>query len=271
MEPAQGFFRYQTKRHKEKNHEYGYYCFAKRINKKKKNEEKYLGKVIDKEKHIFYTRKEGFYTFNNIDGPIALDKNNVLVENYKNNKNINNKKEKRSRSIVFGSIYIFNEFLKESKLNLVFNFSDNINYDTLYSIILYRILNSNGYSKAFDWWNETYTKFIYPNSIMQSQRISEFFEEIGKEKYHRQFFNNYMVYLQKYNPKFNLLIDSTGLENTIKIPITAINNHNNIISNEIRLLMIADKISGLPIYYRYVPGNIVDVSTLTTLINELNE
>jgi transposase len=35
--------------------------------------------------------------------------------------------------------------------------------------------------------------------------------------------------------------------------------------------MVADKISGLPIYYRYLPGNIVDVSTLSLIINELIE
>jgi transposase len=79
------------------------------------------------------------------------------------------------------------------------------------------------------------------------------------------------MYLQDLHPKFNLLIDSTGLENAIKIPITAINKHNGIISNEMRLLVVADKISGLPLFYRYVPGNIVDVSTLINIINEIKE
>jgi transposase len=271
MESAQGFFRYQIKRHNENCHEYGYYCFAKRLNNKKINIETYLGKVINKDKNIFYTRKEGFYIYNNPNEKIYLDDKSIFIKEISDNIKVSEKKEKRSRSVVFGSIYIFNEFFKSSKLNTVFSFADDINTDTLYSLILYRILNSNGYSRAFDWWNETYAKFVYPNALMQSQRISEFFEQIGQEKYHRLFFANYMFFLQNINPKFNLLIDSTGLENVIRIPITAINNHNNVVTNEIRLLMAADKISGLPIYYRYVPGNIVDVTTLSLIINELKE
>jgi transposase len=59
------------------------------------------------------------------------------------------------------------------------------------------------------------------------------------------------------------------LPNDIKIPITAVNNHNGLISNEIRLIFVVESNTGLPLYYRYVPGNIIDVSTLNMVINEL--
>jgi transposase len=61
------------------------------------------------------------------------------------------------------------------------------------------------------------------------------------------------------------------LSNDIKIPITAINNHNGVINNEIRLVMVIEGNTGLPIYYRYVSGNFVDVSILSNIINELKE
>ena len=59
-----------------------------------------------------------------------------------------------------------------------------------------------------------------------------------------------------------VLVDSTGLPNDIQIPITAVDNHNHVISNEARLILVVDRKSGLPLYFRYVAGNIVDGSTL---------
>jgi hypothetical protein len=58
MQAAKGFFRYQVRYTNGKNTEYAYYCHAKRVNGKKKNNETWLGRVIDKEKHIFYTKKD---------------------------------------------------------------------------------------------------------------------------------------------------------------------------------------------------------------------
>jgi hypothetical protein len=66
-----------------------------------------------------------------------------------------------------------------------------------------------------------------------------------------------------------ILIDSTGLPNDIKIDETAVNNHNGIISNEIRLIYVVDRNSGMPIYFRYISGNIIDNNTLVVTLQEL--
>jgi transposase len=67
-----------------------------------------------------------------------------------------------------------------------------------------------------------------------------------------------------------MLIDSTGLENSIQTYFTAINNHNGKISNEIRLIYAIDRLTEMPIYFRFVPGNIIDVSTLVNTIQYLD-
>lgn len=66
-----------------------------------------------------------------------------------------------------------------------------------------------------------------------------------------------------------ILVDSTGLPNDICFPLTAVNNHNGVISNEARLILVVDRQSGLPLYFRYVAGNIVDVTTLKTTLSEI--
>jgi hypothetical protein len=53
---------------------------------------------------------------------------------------------------------------------------------------MFRLLNNDANSYVFDWWNETYAKYLYPNAILQSQRISEFLTSNSTEECHRRFF-----------------------------------------------------------------------------------
>jgi transposase len=67
----------------------------------------------------------------------------------------------------------------------------------------------------------------------------------------------------------NVLIDSTGLPNGIHFDYTQINSHNGVINREARLIFVVERNTGLPVYFRYVAGNIVDVITLRVTINHL--
>lgn len=68
----------------------------------------------------------------------------------------------------------------------------------------------------------------------------------------------------------NVIIDSTGAPNSCDLDITAISNHNGIISNEVRLIYVMDRDRNVPIFLRYVAGSINDASTLIRTIRELN-
>jgi transposase len=67
----------------------------------------------------------------------------------------------------------------------------------------------------------------------------------------------------------NVLIDSTGLPNDIHFDYSQISNHNGVISREARLIYVVERNTGLPVYFRYVAGNIIDVTTLRVTINHL--
>ena len=85
----------------------------------------------------------------------------------------------------------------------------------------------------------------------------------------RGFFSEYLPILGGSKGASNVLIDSTGLPNSIRFPLTAVSNHNGEISNEVRLIYVAQQETGLPLFFRYCPGNVVDVSTLTRTVCEL--
>lgn len=68
-----------------------------------------------------------------------------------------------------------------------------------------------------------------------------------------------------------IVIDSTGLPNDINIELTNVSNHNGKISNEVRLVSAVQRDSGYPLIFRAIPGNINDISTLSTTITTLAE
>jgi transposase len=99
-------------------------------------------------------------------------------------------------------------------------------------------------------------------------------QELGQSHIREKFFDLYHDYLKEDKESDvlicnSVLLDSTGAQNDIKIPLTAISNHNGIINNEFRVIYVVDHDRNLPIYMNQVPGNIVDISTLKYMVNLL--
>ena len=138
--------------------------------------------------------------------------------------------------------------------------------NTLLALICYRLIESGGMNMVQEWYNGNYARICFPNLDLSSQRISEALREIGDEALWRKFFK---LYTQSVYSNNGVIIDSTGLLNDIGISLTALGHHGGEIENEIRMIMVVDRESGEPLYFRYVAGNIVDVSTLKTTMNEL--
>jgi hypothetical protein len=272
MESGKGFIRFQKKRSgNDPDIEYGTYCVPQRVNGKKINNEIWLGRVIDKEKGIFYNKKDNYFTFTISTGKSILSTD--IINNFEHNRSrINTTKYiiKRSQSIQFGDIYIFNQFLSRFGLyDLIKGVITNI--ELFCCLILFRLLSNNTNSSIYDWWNETYMRYLYPSINLQTQSISTLIAELGTVNCHKNFFNNYKKFIKSLNPIITTLIDSTNLQNSFNIPLNILNNYNSALNNEIRLITVIDRISDFPIYYRYIPGNIVDISTLSMIINEVKK
>lgn len=69
----------------------------------------------------------------------------------------------------------------------------------------------------------------------------------------------------------SILVDSAGVPYTTRMDITQISNNNDEINREVRLIYVIDRDNGMPIYFRYVAGSIIDVSTPITTVSELEQ
>jgi len=120
-----------------------------------------------------------------------------------------------------------------------------------------------------NWSKGNIISTIFPTVDLSSQRISDFLKQLGKETLWRNFFKQYIEQITQ--EKVGVIIDSTGLANEIDLPFSAWSNHGDGSVRETRFLMVIDRISGNPLYFRFMAGNIVDVSTLAHTFAELKQ
>ena len=241
-----------------------------------KSDQVYLGRVIDKERGIFKSRERGVFIYDietNTFSDVPAEYEEPKIER-------KTKYSKRPTLIVsFGDVFLLDEYLKKSGLIKAVDAIGYRNSDTLHALLAYYILSPLANSHAEDWWELTYARYLYPKAQMSSQRISDALADIGSEDAKRSFFAEYYRFLEKakgqkepetpYGIDDGILIDSSGLPNAVHFPLTAANNHNGKISEEVRLIYVVQQRTGLPLFFRYVAGNVIDVSTLTRTIAEL--
>jgi len=204
----------------------------------------YLGVVTNRETREYIPKKQA----NPDSEPVAKD--SATIQNFGDSYSIS----KVAESSVFADV------LK----NILSN-----DYDTLMSLICHKLIKGTAMQYVESWALGNAVSTLYPAAQLSSQRISDFLKKLGKEDVWRKFFKDYIELVT--GEKVGIIIDSTGLPNEINIPLSAWGNHGGESERETRFLMVVDRISGNPLYFRYAAGNIVDVTTLSNTLAELQQ
>lgn len=226
------FIRY--KKFGKKEYAYEVKSFWDKKNQRPYQKTKYLGAVVDKKKKLFERK-------------------------------VRRKEEKLI--LDFGDTYILNRFLDEKTFVQLLRkiFADQS--ETILALLYYRICYGSAMIYAQSWFEGNYAKILFKNSNLSSQRISSFLDYLGDEKLQRSFFAEYIPLFC--NAKKGVIIDGTSLPNQIHMPLTAWGLSGEEIDKQIRFLLIVDKDTRNPLFFRLLPGNMLDVSTLRNTLDEL--
>lgn len=246
------------------NDKYASAAVSTRDGKKTRNKYEYLGLVVDREKGIYSNRTRGLFTFDPQTGTYGKVPEDFIETQLPDKRRI------KRVSLDFGDAFFLHSFLQDSGF---FGVIDSLGYgnkDTLHAMVLFYMLSSMANCNADSWLSGSIAGLLYPKAKLDSPRISEFLASVGTPEKQMRYQQAYLSHVMtRYSSDKNILIDSSGLPNAIHMPLTRINVHNGKVSNEVRLIFVVQKKTGLPIFYMAVPGNVVDVSTLRRIMLHL--
>jgi hypothetical protein len=275
--PLQGYIGYQTKKD---TYHYGiWYKNTYVLNKKVLHDTMYLGKVLNKDQGIFFKQGYGIFRFTLEKGfgePLKLISEPLISPDSMMDTGPSNIHGPKECSLNFGDVWMIDQVSKQIGLDKVMEDLLPDSADTLKALVAYRLIeNDHSYLYASDWFDKSYASKLYPQAKLDSPRISDFHKMLGQDVIYRRFFKSYLKNVINCGSVDNqislpILIYSTGLPNSNKSELTATNCHHGKVSHEIRLIYVVDKNSKLPIYFKFISGNIVDNTTLTNTINTLN-
>lgn len=219
----------------------------------------YLGAVVDKEKGIYRSRDRGTFTYDLDTGEFGTPAwDDVPLQ-----------RDAIRSNLDFGDGFLVHGMMEAEGLLRCIEAMGTGAEDTIAALTEFCILTDRlGMCNAEEWFEGNYASILYPKADMRSQRISDALMLIGDGQSHRDFFLEYLKTVAG-NKDQLVAVDSKGVLNAIDIDLTETNNHNGEVSIELRLVMIVQLGTGLPLYFRIVPGNVIDAVTLLNTLEEL--
>ncbi len=167
----------------------------------------------------------------------------------------------------FGDGYFLYEWIKKSELFDLFNKHFFQKNNGLFALMIYRLCTKMAMCHGENWLTGNVVNYILKNVNLSSQRISDMLSFLGTESVQRQFFIDYLK--QVGGSDKSVIIDATSLPNQIDIDFNSWGKADGKIEKQFRLLCVIDLQTTVPLFYRFLPGNITDVSTLQKTILEL--
>jgi hypothetical protein len=242
---------------------YAKICKSERVGGKVRTSQVSLGRVIDEEAGIYRNRKLGVFTYDVTTDTYGTPSPSAVIPVIKR------KNAAEKLVLDFGDAFFVDRYIARIGLWAAVGAMGYGNHDSVKALLLFYVLCNTANYNAAEWLSGNYASVLYPKANLESQRISDMLSSIGEEGSFRAFFLEYTKLLAHREGGEDILIDSTGLPNSIHFPLTAVSSHNGQISNEVRLIYVVQQGTNLPLYFRYVAGNIIDVPTLTKTILEL--
>lgn len=220
-----------------------------------------LGRVVDRERNVYRSRERGTFTFDPETGEFGPAPAGDWPS------------PPERMVLDFGDAWALDRLASSEGLWAALDAASPKDSDELRCLALhYALAPSQPNCLAGAWWEGSFARVAYPNARLASQRVSELLRRVGDEAAQRRFFDAYLAWVAGMaDGTARVSVDSTGLPNSSRMPLTAVSNHNGEVSVECRLTYVLEQSTGLPVYLRAAAGNVVDVTTLERTFAELRE
>ena len=177
---------------------------------------------------------------------------------------------------VFGDTYLLMNFLVKTGMTGILKetFPEEMDRQRVLCHILHGILRDGSRISCDCFMEKSFASYILEDVPFASLRCdTAFFAMMGRDRTRMSFFKAFVEKMRKENPSFGrcCYVDSTPLPNDIdNNPFNALCSHGvESTSVQMRLVLVLDEETGLPVWYDIIPGNVLDISTIMTVVNDV--
>lgn len=234
-----------------------------------------LGKVVwlseDAKSGIFLSPTRGLVAYDSVgDRFDDVDKSDARIGGH------NLLFPKTEIHTVFGDAYLLLQFLIKTGMCEVLKkaFPEERGRVRVLCHIVHGILKDGGRISCDCFMEKSFASYVFdsiPLATLHSD--TAYFTMMGKDSVRLDFFKAYVEGMRRSNPAFGrcCYVDSTPLPNDIdNNPFNALCSHGvGSTSVQTRLVLVLDEDSGLPVWYDIIPGNVLDISTIMTVVNDV--
>ena len=242
---------------------YGTVCKVRREGKKViKEYGEQLGRLVDRERLVFYSKKHGgLFRYDEKTGAFLPPPDDVQAPVRKGRARV----QERPVCLSFGAVYLLDAFMKSSGLYDVIDYAFQDRSDAVRAMTVFYIASSLDNSHFADWLKCTVACWLYPKAVEAASQPETLLEYVGDTNRRQLFMLSWLDWIKKNSPgdmAGNTLTDSTGLPESVHFPLTAVRSGEDYISEKVRLVCLVQLASGLPLYFRAIPENSTDTAVI---------
>ncbi len=179
---------------------------------------------------------------------------------------------------VFGDAYLLLKFCEKAGLISVLRdvFPKDEDYERILIHLIHGITKEGSRITCDSYFLKSFVSYVFPDIPEGTLKCdTRFFTMLGQDHTKLSFFRAFVSMMKEAEPDFGkgCYIDSTPLPNDIENnPFNALCCHGVSCSEVMsRLILVLDEETGLPVWYDIIPGNIIDMNTIMTIMNDVSD
>lgn len=176
---------------------------------------------------------------------------------------------------IFGDGYLFLNYLKNMGMMGLLKeiFSEKTDLHRCVAHLYHNQMRNGSRDRCDHFLRKSFVSHAVPDVVNTGLAVdTRFFDMMGKDELRLSFFKAYVDFRRASNPEFGrcCYIDSTPLPNDIDDnPFNAFSSHGES-GIQCRLVLVADIGTGEPVWFKIIPGNVLDVNTLKSITDEVH-
>ena len=175
---------------------------------------------------------------------------------------------------VFGDAYLFFNYVKNIGMTGILRevFPSETDFQRVIAHLFHTHMRNGSRDRCDLFLRKSFAGYVVPNVLNSSLTVdTRYFDMMGDDSIRMAFFKSFVEHMRSTEPSFGkcCYVDSTPLPNDIDDnPFNAFSSHGES-GVQCRLVLVADIATGLPVWFKIIPGNVLDVNTLKDVTDDV--